>query len=96
MLNTGRIRDQWHTMTRTGTSPRLSEHLPEPFADLHAQDALLSGLREGELVRVRTRWGSLVARLRTSGEIARGSVFVPIHWSATNASTNGAAMARCT
>jgi assimilatory nitrate reductase catalytic subunit len=86
VLNTGRIRDQWHTMTRTGISPRLSEYMPEPFADLHAQDALLLGVREGELVRVATQWGSLVARLRTSGDIARGALFVPIHWSATNAS----------
>jgi assimilatory nitrate reductase catalytic subunit len=86
VLNTGRIRDQWHTMTRTGLSPRLGEHLPEPFVDMHAQDALQSGVRSGELARVTTRWGSLVARLRTSGEIARGAVFVPIHWSAANAS----------
>jgi assimilatory nitrate reductase catalytic subunit len=86
VLNTGRIRDQWHTMTRTGLSPRLVEHLPEPYADLHPQDALLNGLREGELVRVATRWGSLVARVRTSGEIARGTIFVPIHWNACHAS----------
>jgi assimilatory nitrate reductase catalytic subunit len=86
VLNTGRIRDQWHTMTRTGVSPRLAEHMPEPFADMHAQDALLLGVREGELVRVSTQWGSLVARLRLSGEIARGALFVPIHWSARNAS----------
>jgi assimilatory nitrate reductase catalytic subunit len=86
VLNTGRIRDQWHTMTRTGTSPRLAEHMPEPFADMHAQDALLLGVREGELVRVSTQWGSLVARLRLSGEIARDALFVPIHWSARNAS----------
>ena len=81
MLNTGRIRDQWHTMTRTGVAPRLIAHTPEPYVDMHAQDALLSGVREGELVRVSTRWGSLVARLRLSGEMPRGMIFVPIHWS---------------
>jgi assimilatory nitrate reductase catalytic subunit len=86
VLNTGRVRDQWHTMTRTGRSPRLSDHLPEPFVDMHAQDALQSGVRDGELARVSTRWGSLVARLRTSGEMTRGAVFVPIHWSAANSS----------
>ena len=87
MLNTGRIRDQWHTMTRTGRSPRLAAHLPEPFVDMHAADALRFGLaRDGALVRVVTRWGRMVARLRTSGEIARGSIFVPIHWSGPNAS----------
>ena len=86
VLNTGRIRDQWHTMTRTGLAPRLADHLPEPFVDMHAQDALLAGIRDGELVRVSTPWGSVALRLRTSGEIARGTLFVPIHWSATNAS----------
>ena len=86
VLNTGRIRDQWHTMTRTSRSPRLNEHLPEPFIDLHAQDALLLALREGELARVTTSRGSMVARVRTSGEVSRGCVFAPIHWSDTNAS----------
>jgi assimilatory nitrate reductase catalytic subunit len=80
-LNTGRVRDQWHTMTRTGRSGRLAEHTPEPFVDLHGQDALLAGVRAGELARVVTRWGSMVVRARTSGEIARGQVFVPMHWS---------------
>jgi len=86
VLNTGRIRDQWHTMTRTGRSPRLAEHLPEPFVDLHAQDALSLAVRDGELARVSSPLGSIVARVRTSGEIARGALFVPIHWSGVNAS----------
>ncbi len=86
LLNTGRIRDQWHTMTRTGRAPRLSSHLPEPFVDMHPADALCFGLGEGGLVRVETRWGHLVARLRCSGEIGRGSIFVPIHWNGTMAS----------
>ena len=86
VLNTGRIRDQWHTMTRTGCSPRLASHLAEPFVDMHAADALLFGAPDGTLMRVVTRWGRMVARLRTSGEIARGSIFVPIHWSGPNAS----------
>ena len=86
VLNTGRIRDQWHTMTRSGRSARLASHLAEPFVDMHAADALHFGARDGTLVRVVTRWGRLVARLRTSGEIARGSIFVPIHWNGTTAS----------
>lgn len=81
VLNTGRIRDQWHTMTRTGKSARLSTHIAEPYVDMHAQDALLTGAKEGELVRVSTRWGSLIARLKVSGEMPRGMMFVPIHWS---------------
>ena len=85
-LNTGRIRDQWHTMTRTGRAPRLTEHLSEPFVDLHAHDALLTSVREGELATVRTRWGSMVARVRISGEVPRGTLFVPMHWSDCHAS----------
>ena len=86
VLNTGRIRDQWHTMTRTGRSPRLAENLPEPFVDMHPQDALLTAARDGELARVTTRWGSMVVRVRSGGEIARGTVFVPMHWNDCNAS----------
>jgi assimilatory nitrate reductase catalytic subunit len=86
VLNTGRIRDQWHTMTRTGRAARLSAHLPEPFADLNPADALRLGVREGGLVRIVTRWGSMVTRSRLSEEIRRGAVFIPIHWSDRNAS----------
>ncbi|MHB8815107.1 MAG: molybdopterin-dependent oxidoreductase [Steroidobacteraceae bacterium] len=81
ILNTGRIRDQWHTMTRTGGVPRLAEHLSEPYVDLHPHDALASAVREGDLARVSTQWGSMVVRVRISGELPRGTVFVPMHWS---------------
>jgi assimilatory nitrate reductase catalytic subunit len=81
VLNTGRIRDQWHTMTRSGKSPKLSSHIPEPYVDMHAQDALLTGARAGDLVRVTTKWGALIARLKITGEMPRGMIFVPIHWS---------------
>lgn len=80
ILNTGRVRDQWHTMTRSGKAPRLATHVPEPFIDMHAKDAQRFGLRAGELVRVTTRWGSMVVRLLISGDMPRGMVFVPIHW----------------
>ncbi|RXZ36563.1 nitrate reductase [Oxalobacteraceae bacterium CAVE-383] len=86
ILNTGRMRDQWHTMTRTGKSARLAEHTPEPFIDLHGQDALLYGVQAGQLARIATRWGAMVARVQTSGGIARGSLFVPIHWNGQTAS----------
>jgi assimilatory nitrate reductase catalytic subunit len=80
ILNSGRVRDQWHTMTRTGKSPRLAGHTPEPFVDMHPRDALLCGVREGELARVRSRWGAIVARVQHGGGILAGNVFVPIHW----------------
>jgi assimilatory nitrate reductase catalytic subunit len=86
VLNTGRVRDQWHSMTRSGRAPRLTTHCPEPFIDMHAADALIFGVGEGGLARVVTRWGSMVARVQTSGAMARGSIFVPIHWSDVNSS----------
>ncbi|WP_027017054.1 nitrate reductase [Comamonas composti] len=86
ILNTGRVRDQWHTMTRTGQAPTLAEHSPEPFAALHPHDGLQSGLREGALARLHTHWGAMVARVRLDAGMARGTVFVPIHWNAQFAS----------
>jgi assimilatory nitrate reductase catalytic subunit len=80
VLNTGRVRDQWHTMTRTGRSAKLAGHIGESFVDMHPQDALACGVREGELARVTSRWGSMIARVQHGGGMSRGSVFVPIHW----------------
>jgi assimilatory nitrate reductase catalytic subunit len=85
-LNTGRVRDQWHTMTRTGRSAKLADHVPESFIDMHPQDALIHGVREGELARVTSQWGSMVARVQHGGGIARGGVFIPIHWSGQTSS----------
>ena len=80
ILNTGRVRDHWHTMTRTGAAPTLANHIAEPYVDLHPQDALLSGVKPGELAWVSTRWGRLVARVKCTGEMPRRTAFVPIHW----------------
>jgi len=85
-LNTGRVRDQWHTMTRTGRAPKLADHVAESFIDMHPQDALLHGVREGELARLSSKWGAMVARVQHGGGIARGAVFVPIHWNGQTAS----------
>lgn len=84
ILNTGRVRDQWHTMTRTGLSARLSTHIAEPFVEIHPEDASRMGLEQGTIATVETEHG--VARLRVllnRGQ-SRGSLFTPIHWSAEN------------
>ena len=80
VLNTGRIRDQWHTMTRTGRAARLASHLPEPFVEMHPYEAMLCGVQDGALVRVASRWGAMVVRLRCTADQPRRTVFVPIHW----------------
>ena len=86
-LNTGRLRDQWHTMTRTGQSPKLGAHRPEPFVEVHPLDAKAHGLANGGFARLRSRHGACVLKVVTSGAQQQGAVFAPIHWSANNASS---------
>ena len=80
VLNTGRSRDQWHTMTRTGKAPRLSEHSPEPYGEMHPLDAARIGAADGALVRVASRWGEAAVRLRLSDGLPRNHIFMPMHW----------------
>jgi assimilatory nitrate reductase catalytic subunit len=80
VFNTGRIRDQWHTMTRTGSVARLMAHLGEPYAELHPDDARWRGIEDGGLVRLRSSLGELMVRARLSADQRPGSVFVPMHW----------------
>ena len=85
-LNTGRIRDQWHTMTRTGMSQRLGAHLPEPFVEVHPDDAARRGLADGSFARVTTDHGQCTLKVVVSARQQRGMLFAPIHWSEANAS----------
>ncbi|MEL6282053.1 MAG: molybdopterin-dependent oxidoreductase [Pseudomonadota bacterium] len=86
VLNTGRVRDHWHTMTRTAKSARLSKHVAEPYVELHPQDADDLGLLDAELARLTSRHGEVIARVRRTDRQRRGSVFVPMHWSSQTAS----------
>ena len=82
-LNTGRYRDQWHTMTRTGLSPRLSTHRREPLLEVHPDDALAQGLVDGGLARVETASGNAIFRVWVTTGQRRGDIFVPMHWTDT-------------
>lgn len=79
-LNTGRIRDHWHTMTRTGRSARLSGHIAEPFAEIHPADAMKLGIQGAGLVEVESAFGKTVVRALVTERQAQGNVFVPMHW----------------
>ncbi|WP_146588204.1 nitrate reductase [Puniceibacterium confluentis] len=84
-LNTGRIRDQWHTMTRTALSPRLSAHLAEPFLEIHPDDAARTGLGPASLVQVTSPVGSAILRTLITDRVRPGEVFAPIHWTSDTA-----------
>jgi assimilatory nitrate reductase catalytic subunit len=85
-LNTGRIRDQWHTMTRSGLSPRLGSHLPEPFVEIHPDDASRFGVDDDSFARVTTDYGQCILKVVVSERQQRGLLFAPIHWSEANTS----------
>ena len=79
-LNTGRNRDQWHTMTRTGKAPKLGAHLAEPYLELHPDDAAKAGVVHGDLVEVQNALGRTILRALVTQRVARGQPFAPMHW----------------
>ncbi|EPC02338.1 nitrate reductase [Litchfieldella anticariensis FP35 = DSM 16096] len=79
-LNTGRVRDQWHTMTRTGRAPRLMNHRAEPFIEVHPDDASSHGIGDQQLACLTSPNGEYRGRVRVSNSQRRGEVFVPMHW----------------
>ncbi|WP_434567903.1 molybdopterin oxidoreductase family protein [Vibrio chagasii] len=96
IMNTGRIRDQWHTMSRTGLAAGLGEHTPEPFVAMHPDTVTELGLDEfgldafnhatvNPVVKVRSAQGECQARLVVTKEMRREQVFMPIHWNAPTA-----------
>jgi len=80
-LNTGRIRDQWHTMTRTGKTPRLTNHQPEPLVTIHPHDARRYGISDRGFAVLHSSHGAVKMRANVSSEVKPGTLFVPMHWS---------------
>jgi len=89
-LTTGRLRDQWHAMSRTGKAARLYSHADTPTLDLNASDIERRGLRDGDLVRVKSRRGKIILQVRASGEIRSGHAFIAMHWGRNLLSSSGA------
>ncbi|SFE22451.1 nitrate reductase [Roseivivax sediminis] len=84
-LNTGRIRDQWHTMTRSGLSPRLSAHLAEPFVEIHPADARRLKIAPDTLAEVTSPSGRAILRAQVTDSVQPGTVFAPMHWTGQTA-----------
>ncbi|WP_096698668.1 nitrate reductase [Polaromonas sp. AER18D-145] len=79
-LTTGRLRDQWHGMSRTGTLGRLFGHVAEPAIQMNAQDMARRLLKDGDLVHVTSKRGSIVVPLQASPEVAVSQAFMAMHW----------------
>ncbi|PJA32226.1 MAG: nitrate reductase [Zetaproteobacteria bacterium CG_4_9_14_3_um_filter_53_7] len=79
-MTTGRIRDQWHTMTKTGNVPALMQHYAIPQLQIHPDDAAAYQIKEDDLVRVASRRGEVIAPARISKDIRSGLLFLPMNW----------------
>ena len=90
MMNTGRIRDQWHTMTRTGKAPRLLSHASEPFIQIHPEDATPRNIKENDLVVLKNNDSRYIGRVKITNDQRVGETFVPMHWNEAFASESRA------
>ena len=79
-LTTGRVRDHWHTLTRTGKAPALAARTPEPVLDLHPRDARAASVRGGDFVEITSRRGMVIAQCRVTETVREGTCFLPFHW----------------
>ena len=80
ILTTGRVRDHWHTLTRTGQAPALRARTPEPVVEINVADALRAGIQDGDFVEIASRRGKLIAQCRVTSAIREGVCFAPFHW----------------
>jgi assimilatory nitrate reductase catalytic subunit len=79
-LTTGRLRDQWHGMSRTGTLGRLFGHAAEPAVQMNPQDMARRLLKDGDLVHVTSRRGSIMVPVQASSELGMSQAFMAMHW----------------
>ncbi len=89
-MTTGRLRDQWHGMSRTGTVARLYAHETEPMIHLHPDDMERRGIKDGELARIKSRRGEIVIKVLASESVRVGQAFLPMHWGGNAMSGSGA------
>jgi ferredoxin-nitrate reductase len=80
ILNTGRVRDQWHTRTKTGKVQRLLTHIPEPVLEMNKVDAYLRKLKDGDLAVIRNPRGEVRVKVKVNFDIRERVVFLPMHW----------------
>ncbi len=86
VLNSGRIRDQWHTMSRTGKSPKLNNQHAEPFVNLSEQDATHHNIQDGGFVSINSKWGDALVRAHIEPKQVKNQIFMPMHWTDVYAS----------
>tara|TARA_R110000868_G_scaffold292498_2_gene552990 strand:- start:15985 stop:19497 length:3513 start_codon:yes stop_codon:yes gene_type:complete len=80
ILTTGRVRDQWHTMTKTGKVSRLMTHTPSPYLEINPIDAFKKSIKNGDIVMVTSKNGAVRVKAKVTDSIKETVVFLPMHW----------------
>ena len=80
ILTTGRVRDQWHTRTKTGKVKRLLTHIPQPYLEMNKVDAYLRNLKDGDIAVIKSRRGKVQVKVKINFDIRERVVFLPMHW----------------
>lgn len=80
ILTTGRVRDQWHTMTKTGKVNKLNQHTPKAFLEINPADAMERGIKENDIVKIQNGRGEVQVPAKITDDIRQGVVFLPMHW----------------
>lgn len=80
VLTTGRIRDQWHTRTRTSKVNKLNQHISDPFVEMHPKDAKRRELKDGDTALINTNRGECRVNVNVTKDIKEGVIFMPMHW----------------
>ncbi|MDN2481537.1 molybdopterin oxidoreductase family protein [Vibrio agarivorans] len=88
LLNSGRTRDHWHTMSRTGLAAQLGDHTPEPYVLVHPDTAAKYGLKDQSIARLHNRFGECLAKVTYSPQQQLAELFVPIHWNGQTANNS--------
>jgi assimilatory nitrate reductase catalytic subunit len=89
-LITGRLRDQWHGMSRTGRAAQLMGHAPEPRVTMNPADLARRGIAAGDLVRIASRRGAVTVEVESGEDVRPGQVFLPMHWGSAHLGGAGA------
>jgi assimilatory nitrate reductase catalytic subunit len=85
LLNSGRLRDQWHTMTRTGKTSKLSAHTDKPYLYLNPRDAQTLSVKDNDMLSITSQKGTaskgqVIAHVKVDDKQRIGECFMPIHW----------------
>lgn len=86
-LNSGRLRDQWHTMSRTGKASELTAHTDKCYIYINPGDAAQLNIVDDEIINVTAKTGEATVHAKIDKNQRSNECFMPIHWNKQFASS---------